>query len=442
MSTRSQQPLFDGLTKVEPARSLQGQLSVPGDKSISHRALIFSSLSTGEQRIRGLSCGADVAATAQVLKSLGAPISSFGAGMTVGELPHGAFTAPEGTLDCGNSGTSMRLLAGLLAGQNFSSVLDGDRSLRGRPMARVIDPLRCMGAQVEGRGEGNRAPLYIGGGRLEGIEHFSKVASAQVKSCLLLAGLHAVGTTTIHEPHLSRDHSEVMLRASGVTLHQFSGGVSVEGGQPVHAPAEITVPGDISAAAFFLVAAAILPGSELLIRGVGVNPTRSGILDVLEAAGVAVERRDQRVEAGEAVADLWLRGGEVSAFDIGGALVPRLIDELPVLAVLAARAHGETTISGAAELRAKESDRIESTAQLLRTLGVSVQTRPDGLVIQGTGGAPFVGGTISSAGDHRIAMSAAVAGLASNLGVQIKGSDAISTSFPGFFQQLERCSDR
>jgi 3-phosphoshikimate 1-carboxyvinyltransferase len=442
MSLSPEEPLFAGLTQVASARALCGELRVPGDKSISHRALIFSALSPGEQRLIGLSSGADVLATAQVLRSLGVPVGGGGDIVTVGEPVGGVLSAPEGPLDCGNSGTSMRLLAGLLAGQRFPSTLDGDQSLRRRPMARIIEPLRAMGAEVAGGGPGGRAPLHLVGGVLEGIEHHSKVASAQVKSCLLLAGLQAAGTTTIREPQLSRDHSERMLEACGVSLRRFDGGVSVEGGQRLSAPAEIAVPGDISAAAFFLVAAAGLPGSELLIRGVGVNETRTGILDVLSAAGVVIERRDQRLQAGEPVADLWLRGGEVSAFHVGGDLVPRLIDELPVLAVLAARAHGESTISGAAELRAKESDRIESTAQLLRTLGVAVETRPDGMVIQGIGGAPFRGGSISSVGDHRIAMSAAVAGLASERAVEVIGSDAVGTSFPGFFQQLERCSER
>ncbi len=442
MSSSPDEPLFAGRTQVAPARALCGELSVPGDKSISHRALIFSALSTGEQRLVGLSSGADVLATAQVLRSLGVSVGGGGDLVTVGEPVGGFFSAPESPLDCGNSGTSMRLLAGLLAGQKFVSILDGDQSLRRRPMARIIEPLRAMGAEVEGGGSGGRAPLHVGGGALEGIEHHSKVASAQVKGCLLLAGLQATGTTTIREPQLSRDHSERMLEACGVSLQRFVGGVSVEGGQQLAAPAEIVVPGDISSAAFFLVAAATLPGSELLIRGVGVNETRTGVLDVLSAAGVVIERRDERLQAGEPVADLWLRGGEVSAFHVGGDLVPRLIDELPVLAVLAARAHGESTISGAAELRAKESDRIESTAQLLRALGVEVETRPDGMAIQGIGGAPFRGGSISSVGDHRIAMSAAVAGLASERAVEVIGSDAVGTSFPGFFQQLERCSER
>jgi len=436
------EPLFAGLTQVAPAHALRGELTVPGDKSISHRALIFSALSPGEQHLFGLSSGADVLATAQVLRRLGVPVSGGGDLVTVGEPAGGSLSAPEGPLDCGNSGTSMRLLAGLLAGQSFSSTLDGDRSLRRRPMARIIEPLRAMGAEVEGGSSGGRAPLHLVGGGLQGIEHHSNVASAQVKGCLLLAGLHAAGVTTVWEPHLSRDHTERMLEASGVSLRRFAGGVSVEGGQRIVAPAEIVVPGDISSAAFFLVAAAILPGSEVLIRGVGVNETRTGILDVFSAAGVSIERRNQRLEAGEPVADLWLRGGGVSSFHIGGDLVPRLIDELPVLAVLAACAHGESTISGAAELRAKESDRIESTAQLLRTLGVAVETRADGMVIQGMAGAPFQGGSVSSAGDHRIAMSAAVAGLASERAIEVIGSDAVATSFPGFFQQLERCSER
>ena len=442
MSSATDSQLFGGRCRVAPAPRLEGELSLPGDKSISHRALNFSALSSGTQRLAGLSRGADVAATADALRALGVPVRD-GEVVEVGQPEGGVLSAPAAALNCGNSGTSMRLLSGLLAAQPFTSTLSGDASLCRRPMLRVVAPLRAMGARIEGQDEGRLAPLTIYGGALEGIEHYSQVASAQVKSALLLAGLFAEGRTVVHEPHLSRDHSERMLAACGVSVESFEGGVAMEGGQTLDAPERLSVPGDISAAAFFLVAAALLPGSDLLISGVGVNPTRTGILDVLAAAGARVERVDERHEAGEPVADLRVRGGELHAFDVGESLVPRLIDELPVLAVLAARAHGTSSITGAAELRAKESDRIESTVNMLRLLGVAVETRADGMLIEGCGGRPFEGGVqISAAGDHRIAMSAAVAALVARAPVEILGSDAVHTSFPDFFQQLERCSGR
>jgi len=442
MSSAAESQLFGGRCSAAPAVRLAGEISLPGDKSISHRALIFSALSSGTQRLVGLSRGADVVATADALRALGVPVRA-GEVVEVGSPRGGALCAPAAALDCGNSGTSMRLLSGLLAAQPFTSTLSGDASLCRRPMLRVVAPLRAMGARIEGQDDGRLAPLTIHGGDLAGIEHHSLVASAQVKSALLLAGLFARGRTVIHEPHLSRDHSERMLAACGVVVERFEGGVAVEGGQTLDAPGRISVPGDISAAAFFLVAAALLPGSDLLLSAVGMNPTRTGILDVLAAAGVEVERVNERQEAGEPVADLRVRGGDINAFEVGEALVPRLIDELPVLAVLAARAQGTSRITGAAELRAKESDRIESTASMLRQLGVSVETRADGMLIEGSGGRPFEGGVqVQAAGDHRIAMSAAVAALVARSPIEILGSDAVHTSFPDFFQQLESCSER
>ncbi len=441
MSGAAASELFAGRRSVLPAAGLAGEVSLPGDKSISHRALIFSALSDGEQRISGLSEGADVQATAAALVALGVPVE-LGDVAVVGPAA-GGLQAPSGPLECGNSGTSMRLLAGLLAAQPFTSTLAGDASLCRRPMLRVVAPLRAMGARIDGRDGGRLAPLTICGGELRGIEHHSAVASAQVKTSLLLAGLFAQGRTLIHEPHLSRDHSERMLAACGVEVERFDGGVALHGGQRLQAPETIAVPGDISAAAFFLVAAALLPGSMLRLRGVGVNPTRTGILDVLAAAGVRIERTGERMQVGEPVADLTVHGGELQSFSVTGALVPRLIDELPVLAVLASRAEGTSTITGAAELRAKESDRIESTAALLRSLGVAVETRADGMSIEGNGGRPFAGGAeVSAAGDHRIAMSAAVAALVATQPIQIDGTDAVETSFPDFFEQLEQCSER
>ncbi len=421
---------------VAPARSLRGSPALPGDKSLSHRSLMFSALSAGTQRIHGLSGGGDVVATEGVLRALGADIRRDGEVLVVGpaELREAA-----DVLDCGNSGTSMRLLAGLLAGQPFFSVLTGDSSLRRRPMARILEPLRRMGAQVDGAGQGTRAPLALRGGGLVGIEHRSPVASAQVKSCLLLAGLFAEGELLVREPHRSRDHSERMLAAGGVELDVREDGVAMVCGQrPDFGDVDLGVPADISAAAFFAVAAAIVPGAELRLLQVGTNPTRTGLLDALDAAGVALEAEDERVEAGEPRADLVVRGAALRPFELGGAVIPRLIDEVPVLAVLAARAEGVTTIRDAADLRAKESDRVATTATMLRAFGIAVDERPDGLVIYGQGDRPLRGGAVIDAcGDHRIAMAAAIAALVADGPTTLRGVDAVDTSFPGFFTTLD-----
>jgi len=431
----------------EPVRSLspggvaRGRVRVPGDKSLSHRSLIFGALCPGSFELTGMSHGADVLATAGVLAASGVPISR-GDVWTVGDPSGGALVEPPDVLDCGNSGTSMRLLCGLLAGWPHLSVLTGDVSLRRRPMARIVEPLRRMGARVDGRDGGRFAPLVVRGGGLQGIEHRSPIASAQVKSCLLLAGLRATGTVVVREPHRSRDHTERMLAAFGVTLDILDDGVAMEGGQSLSPPGSmrLEVPTDISAAAFFAVLTAIRPGSELLLEAVGINPTRDGLLEALLRAGVDLQVRDRRQVAGEDVADLVVRGGTLRPFEIGGALVPRLIDEIPVLAVLAARCPGTSTFRDAADLRAKESDRIASTARMLRALGVEVEERADGFVVHGRPDAPFDdGGTVDAAHDHRIAMSAAVAATCARGPVNLAGADAVDSSFPGFFDALERC---
>lgn len=421
---------------VSPAPSLRGSPSLPGDKSLSHRSLMFSALSPGTQRIRGISGGGDVVATAAVLRALGASIEADGDDLLVGEAE---LSEASDVLDCGNSGTSMRLFAGLLAGQPFLSVLTGDGSLRRRPMARVLEPLRRMGAQVDGAGQGTRAPLTLRGGGLVGIEHDSPVASAQVKSCLMLAGLYARGELVVREPHRSRDHSERMLAAGGVSMDVRPDGIAMQCGQrPDFGDRILDVPADISAAAFFAVAGAIVPGAQLRLRAVGTNPTRTGLLDALDAAGVAVSVQGERVEAGEPRADLLVSGGVPQPLQLGGALIPRLIDEIPVLAVLAARAEGVSTIVDAADLRAKESDRIASTAAMLRAFGVEVEERPDGLRIHGRGERPLAGGgVVDACGDHRIAMAAAVAALVADGPTTLRGVDAVDTSFPGFFTTLD-----
>jgi 3-phosphoshikimate 1-carboxyvinyltransferase len=346
---------------------------------------------------------------------------------------HG-LTEPADVIDCGNSGTTIRLLTGLLSGQAFFSVLTGDRYLRKRPMKRVVAPLAAMGARIWGRGGGDLAPLAIQGGGIRAAEYDSPIASAQVKSALLLAGLHADGVTTVREPHLSRDHSERMLAYFGAEVRPFPGGVSVAG-NPFLEGREVFVPGDISSAAFFMVAALITPGSELLIRNVGVNPTRSGIIDILQEMGGALELTNRRELSGEPVADILVKSSSLKGIEIGGAVVPRAIDEFPVVSVAAAFAEGTTTIRDARELRVKETDRIAAMTSELARLGAQVEAREDGMEIVGM--ERLRGGSVASHGDHRIAMSMAIAALRADAPVTIEDTDCTATSFPGFWELLE-----
>ncbi len=359
----------------------------------------------------------------------------------------GGLAEPSRVLDCGNSGTTMRLLSGILAGQPFCSIVAGDESLQRRPMARITDPLRRMGATVLGRQGGNLPPLAILGGRLRALDYRLPVASAQVKSCLLLAALFADGPTTLQEPSASRDHTERMLRAMGVelTTSAWSAGTSstpapglvdirIEQPQAPLQALELAIPGDISSAAFFLVAAAIAPRSRLHIQNVGVNPTRTGILDVLAAMGARVSVENQRLAGGEPVADLLVRTSDLRATEVRGSLIPRLIDELPVIAVVATQAHGVTTVRDAAELRVKESDRISALVTELRKLGAIIEELPDGFVVQGP--APLHGSVVDAHGDHRLAMSLAVAALVAHGETTILGAESIPVSFPGFERAL------
>jgi 3-phosphoshikimate 1-carboxyvinyltransferase len=345
---------------------------------------------------------------------------------------------PAGVLDLGNSGTGMRLLAGLLAGQDFFSILTGDRYLVQRPMARVVDPLRRMGAVIDGRSGGKYAPLAIrGGGRnLRPIEYASPVASAQVKSALLLCGLYADGTTSVTEPHKSRDHTERMLRFFGVDIQEQGLRVSVQGRQKLRAAGTLQVPSDISSAAFFMVAAAIVPGSDLLIRNVGVNPTRTGVIDILKQMGADITLDNPREQAGEPVADIRVRSGALRAVRIEGEVIPRAIDEIPIVSVAAAYAAGTTVIKDAAELRVKESDRIAAMAAELRKMGATVKELPDGMEI--TGMESLAGAVCESHGDHRIAMSLAVAGLAARGETVVRDTEWVETSFPGFERMLKQ----
>ena len=421
---------------VAPIKTLRGEVSVPGDKSISHRSIMFGSLAEGTTRVSGFLMGEDNLSTWKAFESMGVTISQTGIdALEIKGVGLNGLKEPGDVLDCGNSGTTMRLMSGLLAGQNFFSVLTGDKYLRKRPMKRVVTPLVAMGAQIWGRDGGERAPLAIQGGALTPTTYASPVSSAQVKSAVLLAGLSVDGETTVTEPHLSRDHSERMLSCFGAEVRPFEGGVNLTG-RPRLLGQEVIVPGDVSSAAFFMVAGLITPGAELLIRNVGINPTRSGIIDILVAMGGQMEMLDIREQSGEPVADVLVRHSQLKGIEICGDMVPRAIDEFPVISVAAALAEGTTIIRDAEELRVKETDRIDAMVSELGKLGGQVEGRSDGMVI--TGVEQLNGGTVTSHGDHRIAMSLAVAALSARDSVTIEDAACTETSFPGFWDLLSK----
>ena len=414
---------------ASPGRRLSGEWRVPGDKSISHRAVMFAALADGRSRIDGFLEGEDTRATAAIFSAMGVDIQAPSASC---RIVHGVgidgLRAPGGVLDCGNSGTAMRLLAGLLAGQGFDTVLTGDASLSKRPMLRVMAPLRRMGASIASDDD-ERPPLRIRGGqRLRGIDFASPVASAQVKSAVLLAGLSAAGTTAVREPHPTRDYTERMLAAFGWPVAFAPGEARLSGGHRLTAR-DIDVPGDFSSAAFFIVAASIVPGSSLLLRGVGVDPRRTGLLAALRAMGADIRESDRRDDVCGPVADLVVRHVPLQGIDLPESLVADMIDEFPAFAVAAACARGRTRVSGAAELRVKESDRISAMARGLQALGASVSETPDGMVIDG---GQLLGGHVDSLGDHRIAMAFAVAAQVATGDVTIADVANVATSFPGF----------
>ena len=418
--------------RVRGATAIGGEARVPGDKSISHRALILGALAHGEMEIRGLSPAADVESTARCLRALGVEISPVGDRTVIAGAGPKGLSPPRTPLDCGNSGTTMRLLAGVLAGRPFAAVLMGDESLSRRPMRRIIEPLSRMGADIVGR-DGEFPPLRVRGGGLRGISYALPVASAQVKSAVLLAGLQAAGETEVVEPGPSRDHTERMLAYLGAPIEVEGRRIRVRAGELQARP--IAVPGDFSSAAFLIAACAARPGCTLLVRDVGVNPTRTGLLDVLREMGADVSVLDQREMGGEPVADLLVRGRELRAVEVGGALVPRLIDELPVLAVLATQAEGITVIRDARELRVKESDRIAAMVGNLRRLGAEVRELPDGMEIRGP--CRLRGARLPGFRDHRVVMACAVAGLYAAGETAIEGAEWAAISFPGFFRVLE-----
>lgn len=420
---------------VRPLPSFRGTVRVPGDKSISHRAAILGALAEGRSVARGFLASDDTEATLRCLAALGVRSALDGDVLTVEGVGPGGLREPADVLDCGNSGTTMRILAGVLAGQPFLSVLTGDASLRSRPMERVATPLRSMGATVMTR-EGGLAPMVLLGGALRPIRYRLPVASAQVKSAILLAGLSAEGVTVVEEPAPSRDHTERMLAAMGADIRRDGNVISVSGVSGGLAPLDLTVPADVSAAAFWMVAAACAPDAEVRLPGVGVNPTRTGIIEALEAMGACVEVGEVRVAGGEPVADIVVRSSRLRGASFGGDLVPRLQDEAPALAVAAVFASGRTELRDAAELRVKESDRISALAAGLRAMGARIDELPDGFVIEGTG--RLRGARVDSHGDHRLAMAFAVAGLLAEGDTEIEGAECVAVSYPGFWEDIDR----
>ncbi len=426
-------PEVDDPLEVRPVRGLRGAVSVPGDKSISHRALILGALAEGSTRVRNLSPGEDVTSTREALRALGVSIEEQPDGLLLEGRGGAPLVEPDDVLDVGNSGTSMRLLAGVLAAQPIFSVLTGDDSLRRRPMDRVARPLRRMGAEIWGREDGRFAPLAIRGGDLHPIHYDLPVASAQVKTSILLAGLRLQGETSVREPHPSRDHTERMLRHLGARIEAGPGWVRLQGGGPLRG-GEIEVPGDLSSAAFLVVTALVTPSSELEIRGVGMNPSRTGFLQILRRMGASVEITERGEAWGEPVGDLRVLSSRLRGTTIEPAEIPGSIDEIPVLCVAAAFADGVTTIQGAAELRVKESDRLAAMADGLRKMGVEVSEKADGLEIVGRGRVePFEG---DSHRDHRVAMSLIVAALGAEGPCRISGAGCMSISFPNFMEVL------
>jgi 3-phosphoshikimate 1-carboxyvinyltransferase len=427
---------------IKPGHPLRGTIGVPGDKSITHRALILTALAEGVGRLKGYCRGQDCLNTMRALQALGVRIDEtpdvlqiFGKGLW-------GLAEAGSVIDCGNSGTGIRLLTGLLAGQDFFTVLTGDASIRRRPMGRIVKPLREMGAVIGGRKGGELAPLALNGTRLRAITYASPVPSAQVKSALLLAALYAKGTTHLSELRLSRDHTERLFEFFGLPLTRDGLTLSMEGRPSVGwaAAPELTVPGDFSAAAFFIVGATIMPGSDVTITGVGVNPTRIGLLGVLERMGADIQLGACREQAGEPVADIRIKSAPLRGVTIGAELIPQTIDEFPILCVAAAVAEGHTVITGADELRVKESDRIATMAAELRAMGAQIEERPDGMIIHGLGQAHENGRLTATSGrshgDHRVAMSLAIAGLTADRACFIEDSACIQTSFPDFEDSL------
>lgn len=434
--------------KVSKKNKLSGEIVIPADKSISHRAVMFSSLAKGISIIENFSKGADCLSTLGIFKSLGIE-AEFKDEKTLIINSTNGLAAPKDNLDCGNSGTTMRLMSGILAGQKFNSILVGDESLSKRPMGRIIEPLRLMGAKIDGteisslftaHGSQMTAPLKITGTQLHRIDYVSELASAQVKSCVLLAGLHAQGKTSFTEPYISRNHTELMLEYLGAKILCENNRTTIERSQLQSKT--ITVAGDISSAAFFIVAALIVPNSEIILKNVGLNPTRTGILDVVKNMGADIEILDQKIVSNELVGDLKIKYSELKGYTIEGEIIPRLIDELPVIAVLATQAQGTTIIKDAGDLRNKESDRIKAIVCELKKLGASIEETPDGFIIEGKRGKRNLKGgvEVETYHDHRLAMSLYVAGLICENPISINGFEWANISFPEFENLMNNLS--
>lgn len=416
-------------------QSLHGCLTVPGDKSISHRSIMLGALAEGTTEVHGFLQGADCLSSISCFEKMGVQIENQGDIVRIHGLGLHNLHVPSGTLDVGNSGTTTRLMSGILAAQSFTSLVDGDASIRKRPMKRIITPLTQMGASITSLNQNDCAPLRIEGKPLHGIHYQSPVASAQVKSAILLAGLYADGETSVTEPYVSRNHTELMFEAFGVPVHREGTTVTIRPIDSLNAQ-KILVPGDISSAAYFLVAGLITPNSELVIRNVGINPTRDGILDVCRAMGADITLERVSDTIGEPTADIRVRTSALHSTVIEGAVIPKLIDELPIIAVLACFAEGTTVIRDAQELKVKESNRIDVMVHSLSAMGADIEATDDGMIIHG--GKPLHGAVIDSNLDHRIAMSFAIAGMNADGETEIQGSECVNISYPNFYSDLER----
>ncbi|MCP1124050.1 3-phosphoshikimate 1-carboxyvinyltransferase [Bacillus sp. 3103sda1] len=414
---------------------LQGKIIIPGDKSISHRSVMFGAIAHGKTTIKGFLPGADCLSTISCFREMGVSITQNGDEVEVIGTGIKGLQEAERVLDVGNSGTTIRLLLGILANTNLHFCLQGDASIGKRPMKRVTKPLSLMGATIDGREDGTYTPLTIRGGNLQAIDYISPVASAQVKSAILLAGLRAQGVTSVTEPHISRDHTERMLQAFGVQVKRDGTKVSIEGGQQLKGT-NIHVPGDISSAAFFLVGGAITPNSKLTLKNVGINPTRTGIIDALTKMGAKLEIEQYDTDAAEPAANLIIETSKLKGIEIGGDMIPRLIDEIPIIALAATQAEGITIIKDAHELKVKETNRIDTVVEELTKLGARIEATNDGMIIYGK--TSLKGNTVNSHGDHRIGMMLAVAGCIAEGETLIQDAEAVGVSYPGFFEEIEK----
>ncbi len=421
--------------KIHKHAPMNGVIHIPGDKSISHRSVMFGAIANGTTVVKNFLPGADCLSTIDCFRKMGVDIEQKGTDVVIHGKGLKELKEPSDVLDVGNSGTTIRLMMGILAGCEFHSTLIGDESIAKRPMQRVTGPLKQLGAKIDGRANGEYTPLSIRGGHLKGISYESPVASAQIKSAVLLAGLQAEGTTTLTEPHKSRDHTERMLSMFGVKLDEDEQSVSIEGGQTLKAT-DIFVPGDISSAAFFLVAGSIVPNSRIVLKNVGLNKTRTGIIDVLKQMGANLEINEVDAKGGEPYGDLTISTSSLKGIEISGDVISRLIDEIPIIALLATQAEGTTIIKDAAELKVKETNRIDTVVSELKKLGADIEATDDGMKIHGK--TPLQGGAVvSSYGDHRIGMMLGIAACITKQAVEIEDTDAVRVSYPNFFEHIE-----